>query len=389
MSEAALKEKEQEQIIDYDTMTDEEFNNQPIPEDSTEEAKVEPDDVTVETTVDEKDKEISTSSKESASVEDPGESKEESTTDGELTGNDSVEDKETEVKSTSIEDILKTPLKVGNTEITVNSVEELVTLAQRGLGANKRVQELAPKLKQLSMLESNGLLDQEKLNFLIALDKGDEGAIRKLVKSSGLDNFDLDVETGNEEYTAPDYSVDDSQYAIEQAFNEISTTGSYEDTLSVIQKFDDTSKIELQKEPNMIAPLNAHIADGSYEQIAAIVTKERALGNLTGLSDFSAYKHVWNVIQEHSASSQGTDEAGHKDTTNGQESKEHLAGTEGTQEAGHNASIGKQVRNAQEAAKAAAEVSNTNRGSQEAEIINFDDLTDEQLMDLDVNEIFK
>ena len=290
-------------------------------------------------------------------------------------------------ESDSLAELLKTPLKVGETEITINSAEELVTLAKRGLGANKRMQELAPKLKLLSTLEANELLGTDKLNFLIALDKKDPAAIKKLVAESGVDAFDAATDT-DEEYVQKDYSVTDKEFKVQQAFDQISTTATYQDTLKTISGYDDDSKVEIRENPKYITQLNEHHENGYYKQIEAIVAKERLMGNLDGMCDFAAYKHVWDTVQEHSARTGGTPEAGHKNGTGDRNGGEQLAGKSGGSEAGNNTNSGKRV-GATTAAKKAAESTNKNRGSKKPDgIINFDELTDEEIANLDPSDLF-
>lgn len=399
----------EEQVIDYDSMSDEEINNLPLPvepadeeqealkalqpQDDSEDVPNYDEDPAEDNDDDEEEadsEEGDESSEDSGSVEAGKEDEGSDDSDAAEASDDDVDyegSSEGDDKVNSIEELLKTPLKVGDTEITVNSVEELVTLAQRGLGANKRMQDLAPKLKTLSMLESNGLLDQNKLNFLISLDKKDPAAIRKLVADSGVDVFDAGTGNPDEDYTPKDYSVSDEEYAVEQAFSDISTTSSYEATLKTLTSYDDASKAQIRKDPSILRELNEHHGNGIYEEIQKVVLKDRAMGNLEGMSDFEAYRHVWKTVQEYSASTAGGSEAGHKSLTNDSTSDGNLAGTEGTQEAGHKVKANKQVGKARSKARKAAEATNKSRGSHKADTINFDELTDEQIMAMDVNSL--
>jgi hypothetical protein len=392
---------DQAQEINYDTMTDAEINNLPLDESPLEEHEpeveveaevdveqdVDVDEVEVEEEVDEDD--VEEVDGEVAEVEvDEGE--EEASDDSDDVETDNTDDDtETELGPfDGLEELLKEPLLVGNTKITINSAEELVTLAKRGLGANKRIQELAPQLKIMSMLESNGLMDQDKLNFLIALDKKDPAAIKQLVATSGIDAFDASTGEVDESYTPEDRSVTDDQFAVGEAFRGIQGTPTYNETLKSIDGFSENSKAEIRANPSLIGQLSEHHENGYYQEIQGIVLKEQAMGKLRGLDNLQAYKHVWNQIQENSASMGGGSEAGHKNTTNDQSSQENLARKGRNPEAGHKAKAGKRVGKAQQAAKKAAESTNKNRGSQKPTTVNFDDLTDEQIADLDVNDFF-
>jgi len=378
MSDTALDTTVEAEEVNYDNYSDADFNLLDTPEDiptaanEAEESTVEDDTAVLEATDTDEVQEVEASE----ATEEPSQDAEEEGTE------------EAKPKVNSLEELLKTPLMRGDTEITVNSAEELVVLAQRGLEAGKRIQDLAPDLKIVSTLKANGITDPKELNFLIALHKKDPAAIQKLVASSGMDPFDVSTDA-DEEYVAQDYAVPESQLAVESAFADISNTASYDDTLKTINDFDNASKAEIRKDPSMIGQLSAHHENGYYQEIKGIVAKEQAMGNLPGLSDFAAYKHVWSKIQEHSASTAGKPEAGHENLTNDQSSGEYLAGTEGTQEAGHNTSIGTQVGEAQAKARKAADSTNKNRGEPKAQTVNIDDLTDDQIKNMDVSDLFK
>lgn len=394
----------QPEEIDYDSMTDEEINNLPLPVEPSDEVVRDADgepkpvedtsEVEIEESPEEEveeeeesDTEVNEEVEGETSDDEAPEATEESESDKE---DESEEEAEPEVNSfEGLAELLKEPLKVGDAEITINSAEELVTLAKRGLGANKRIQELAPQLKTISMLEANGLMDPKKLNFLIALDKQDPAAIRQLVASSGVDAFEASTGDVDENYVPEDRSVSDEQFAVQQAFSNIESTGTYQETLKSIDGFSDSSKDEIRKNPGLINQLSEHHENGYYQEIQGIVLKEKAMGKLTGLDSLQAYKHVWNKIQENSASNGGSQEAGHKNTTNDRNSGENLASKDGNPEAGHKANTGKQVGKAQQAAKKAAESTNKNRGSQTTEAINFDELSDEEIANLEVSDIFK
>ena len=73
--------------------------------------------------------------------------------------------------------------------------------------------------------------------------------------------------------------------------------------------------------------------------------------------------------------------------TNDSTGNGNLAGTGGTQEAGHNAKKSTQVGKARAKASKAAESTNRNRGSRKADVINLDELSDEEIMNLDINSL--
>ena len=375
--------------IDYDALSDEEFAKLDLPEEpaSNEEVYDEPqefsdpsaeDDVETNSDEDQLDAEV---------IETNNDSGEDNSDEAD---NDTEELEADDAKGiTSLDELSKVnfaePLKLGGSDITVNSVEELVTLAQRGVGSSKRMQQLAPQLKTLSTLEANGLLDKDKINFMIALDKKDPAAVKKLLADSGIDPLDVGTNEAEGNSTPEDYSVTNEEFAVEQAFSSIAATDSYNETLETIKGFSDSDKIEIRNDPKVIGQLNTQIANGEYKEVQDIVAKERLLGNFEGVSDFAAYKHVMNTIREHQASMGRNPEAGHKNLTGGQNGGENLASSQGTDEAGHNTQSGKRVAKA----KAAAAATNKSRGSQQAETIDWESLSDEELAKLEVSDVFK
>ena len=200
-----------------------------------------------------------------------------------------VEDK-TDYK-TMVDKILA-PFKANGREIKVDSIEEAITLMQQGANYNKKMASLKPSLKILKMLENNQLLDEGKLTYLIDLDKKNPEAIAKLIKDSGIDP--LDVNTQEEpKYTPGKYSVSDSQVALDQVLDSIEDSPTFEKTMDVIvNKWDANSKRELANEPSLIPLINEHMANGIFDAIANEIEKQRALGQLNGLSDLQAYEQV-------------------------------------------------------------------------------------------------
>lgn len=184
------------------------------------------------------------------------------------------------------------PFKANGRDIKIDSVDEAIKLMQQGANYNKKMAALKPSLKVLKMLENNGLLDEQKITYLIDLDKKNPDAIGKLIKESGIDP--LDVNTQEEpKYTPGNYSVSDAQVNLDAVLDSIEHTPTYNRTMTVIlDEWDDNSKRALANEPNLIPLINEHVANGIFDTIASEMTKQRALGNLSGLSDLQAYEAV-------------------------------------------------------------------------------------------------
>ena len=189
------------------------------------------------------------------------------------------------------------PFKANGHDMTVDSVADARTLMQMGANYNKKMAALKPNLKILKMLENNNLLDENKLNYLIDLDRKNPDAITKLVKDSKLDLDDIDTET-EKDYKPNTYTVNDKEVELDETLKDISDTESYAKTLNVISnKWDESSKQALLDKPAGIKVLNDHVASGIYDKITAAVETERMFGRIPAtMSDLEAYTYVGDAI---------------------------------------------------------------------------------------------
>jgi len=189
------------------------------------------------------------------------------------------------------------PFKANGREIQVKSAEDAIALMQMGANYNKKMAALKPNLKIMKLLENNGLMSEEKLSFLIDLDKKNPAAINKLVQESGIDPMDLDAEKAGE-YRPKIHAVDDREIDLDTVLDEIQDTPTYARTLDVVsQKWDGASKQVISQTPQLLKVINAHMESGIYDLISKEVESERVFGRLNGLSDIESYRHVGDAIQ--------------------------------------------------------------------------------------------
>lgn len=192
---------------------------------------------------------------------------------------------------------LLAPFKANGREIAVKSVDDAIALMQMGANYNKKMAALKPNLKLMKLLENNGLLNEEKLSFLIDLEKKNPDAINKLVKDSGLDPLELDAEKASE-YKQTTYTVDDREIELDTVLDEIQGTPSYNRTLDIVSnKWDVASKQVFVDSPQLLKVINDHVQNGVYDIISKEVESERVFGRLNGLSDIEAYRQVGDAIQ--------------------------------------------------------------------------------------------
>jgi len=192
---------------------------------------------------------------------------------------------------------LTAPFKANGKDMQINTVDEARTLMMMGANYNKKMAGLKPSLRILKTLENNGLLDEDKLNYLIDLDKKDPGAINKLMKDSGINPLDLEEDDASA-YKPKAYNATNKEVELDAVLDDIRGTPAFKDTIDIVgNKWDDSSRRVLVDNPTIIKVINDHVSAGIFEQITVKVDRERMLGKLDGLSDIEAYKQIGDVMQ--------------------------------------------------------------------------------------------
>ena len=191
---------------------------------------------------------------------------------------------------------LLTPFKANGRDIAVKSVDDAIALMQMGANYNKKMAALKPNLKLMKMLENNGLLSEDKIGFLIDLEKKNPAAINKLVKDSGIDPMDFDAEKASG-YKQTAYTVDDREIELDTVLDEIQGTPSYNRTLEIVStKWDAASKQVIAGSPQLLKVINGHVESGVYDLISKELESERLFGRLNGLSDIEAYRQIGDAL---------------------------------------------------------------------------------------------
>jgi hypothetical protein len=191
---------------------------------------------------------------------------------------------------------LLSSFKANGKDMKVDNVDEARRLMQMGANYNKKMQGLKPNLRILKTLE-NANISEDKLNYLIDLDKKDPSAIARLVKESGIEPLDLDLEQGDN-YTAPNYAANETEMALDAVISEIKDSPHYSATLDLVAKqWDGASKQQVVKEPQLMKVLTDHMASGVFQLINTELEKQQMLGQLNGMSDLEAYRNIGDAIQ--------------------------------------------------------------------------------------------
>ena len=194
---------------------------------------------------------------------------------------------------------IMTPFKANGKMIELKSPAEAISLMQMGANYTRKLQDIQPHRKMLMMLENNGLLDEGKLSFLIDLDKKDPEAIKKLVKDSGIDPLDIDLDKVT--YRPGDHSVTNDEATFRSTMDDlIKSDPKGQATVSVIyETWDDASKEVLWKQPELMTAIHEQRENGIYDAITAEVDRLTTLGQIPPNTSFlQSYKAVGDYMVE-------------------------------------------------------------------------------------------
>jgi len=184
------------------------------------------------------------------------------------------------------------PFRANGKDFQVTSAEDALSLMQMGANYNKKMAALKPNLKLLKLLENNQLLSEDKISFLIDLDKKNPNAVGKLLKDSGIDPLDVDV-SGEATYHPTNYNVPDAELALDAVIEEIQDTPTYLQTLDIVTaKWDGASKTIVADNPHLLKVINAQVASGVYDIVSKELERERMFGKLSDMTDIEAYRVV-------------------------------------------------------------------------------------------------
>lgn len=192
---------------------------------------------------------------------------------------------------------IMTPFKANGKLITLKTPEEAIQLMQMGANYTRKMQAIAPYKKTLLMLENNGLLDEDKLSFLIDLDKKNPEAIKKLIKDAGIDPMDIDTST-EPQYKEGSHKVSNEEAAFMTVLDDLKQSQDGMQTIKEINSnWDDASKNILWSSPDIMRTIHQQRENGVYQLIVDEMERQRTLGNISPETPFLvAYKQIGDVL---------------------------------------------------------------------------------------------
>lgn len=194
---------------------------------------------------------------------------------------------------------LMKPFKANGTTIEIKDPNELISLAQKGINYTQKMQKLNPHLKIVESLKKANILDENIINTLIDINNGDKDAISAHLKKLNINVFnDIDVEK-EITYQPKNHIISDTVYNSEQLIKDISDDQEYgKPFLNNITDWDEQSQIKLSNNSLDLQQLYEHKKSGLFDVVNAEATRQKVLGNFTGVSMLDTYATVGKQMQE-------------------------------------------------------------------------------------------
>lgn len=215
----------------------------------------------------------------------------------EVSDEKTLEEKYIELEN-KYKDLMK-PFKANGTTIEIKDPNELISLAQKGINYTQKMQKLNPHLKIVESLKKANILDENIINTLIDINNGDKEAISAHLKKLKINVFnDIDVEK-EITYQPKNHIISDTVYNSEQLIKDISDDQEYgKPFLNHITDWDEQSQIKLSNNSLDLQQLYEHKKSGLFDVVNAEATRQKVLGNYTGISMLDTYAIVGKQMQE-------------------------------------------------------------------------------------------
>ena len=204
-----------------------------------------------------------------------------------------VDNQEVDYKSI-YEQVFK-PFKANGKEITPKSVEDIISLMQMGANYTKKMQLMAPMKKVVQSID-NAKIDEQELNFLIDVSKGDKEAIKQLLIKHKIDPLEIDLD-GDNTYSPRNNIASDEDVEFNDTLMDI------HDSLPRIQEilnntWDDNSKKAILKDPRLMRALHEEVQMGRFDEVQKRLEAEKTFGRYKGVSDVDAYIDLVSKMEQ-------------------------------------------------------------------------------------------
>ncbi len=192
------------------------------------------------------------------------------------------------------------PIRAGGRETKIRNIEHARNFIEMGIDYSRKMHDMKPHMQALKTLEKEGLLgdgNQEKLNLLLDIQKGNKDALKRFIAESDVDVLDLADEDAIEaarSHVPQNHMVSKQEIELDDALKSISSSESYQQTVDAMTKtFDQKSREIISENPRYIVALNKDMENGIYNDIMDAVQYQRDMNLLPpGMSDVEAYIHT-------------------------------------------------------------------------------------------------
>lgn len=280
---------EEDSSNEDDTNSSEELNEEV--NDTTKESNSDEDDLSTEDT--DTDKDLDSSSSDTSELK-----SKESASDNLESSEDKTDTSKEDTNYKELYERIMAPFKANGKVIKLDTPEEVISLMQMGANYTRKMQEIQPYKKLLVMLQNNDLMDESKISYLLDIKNKNPEAIKKLIKESNIDPFELDL-TSEPNYTPNNYSISDAELNLRNTIEEVTASQSGRDIFNSLGSMDAASQEAIYKEPELLKVLANQKDLGIYDVIVNAVDKQRLLGNISpSVSFISAYYTVGEQLNK-------------------------------------------------------------------------------------------
>lgn len=178
-------------------------------------------------------------------------------------------------------------------------MEQFPKVFAQAMNYTRKMQAIKPWRKTMDAMEE-AKLSHEDVNLMIDVLKGDKGAIAEVLKRTGTDTLDLDIE--GSKYVANDYGRDENALALKEVLDDITEDVEYKTTHSILTgQWDKKSLQELTSKPDWIKGLHVDVKSGMFNTIQPIADKLKVLDGAKK-TDLEYYKEAsqdyWGKVRQ-------------------------------------------------------------------------------------------
>lgn len=236
-------------------------------------------------------------------AESPEEKADETATEDETPEEDGDDDEKVDVdaaeaaKHKELWDLIMTPFKAAGKQFQVNTPAEALMLMQKGVKFTEKMTALKPGLKVLRMLEKNGLMNEDKVSFLIDLNSKNPAAIQKFMRDNSIDPMEIDTEA-EPAYQGGQHKIPDAELALTETLRDVMSDDNGKHLVKKIENsWDVASKNAVAQDPKILRQLHQQQENGIFEQVSNEIERRQALGQLDGVPFLRAYHDVGKELQ--------------------------------------------------------------------------------------------